>query len=235
MRKQITLLLTMLLLIPIYLSASDGILLKDHKATLLSTNYLNTENYSMNNESTDYELALMNLQVDVMGFLMFGPQVSLDFQFANIIAVGPFVRWNYAGLMYQGVITDWFYEETVVSPASYGIGVQAKALIPVGSGMHRPYFGVSFERFKGKESYDPGGTFGNHIWEYKSNVILISLGYRLITDSSFNLSIGLSLGPSIETENIDYYEFDEGGVDYNETYTRFIGMLQIGLGWQLGK
>lgn len=191
----------------------------------------------MNNSlsSTEYNLSLMNLQVDVMGFLMFGPQVSLDFQFANIIAVGPFFRWNYAGLIYQGVITDWFYEETIVSPASYGIGVQAKALIPVGSGMHRPYFGVSYERFRGKESYDPGGTLGDHIWEYKSNIILINLGYRLISESSFNFSIGLSLGPSIETENIDYYEFEEGSVDHNETYTRFIGMLQIGLGWQLGK
>ena len=57
----------------------------------------------------------------------------------------------------------------------------------------------------------------------------------MITKSSFNLSVGFSLGPSIETENIDYYEFDEGDVDHNPTYTRFIGMLQIGLGWQLGK
>jgi len=205
---------------------------KEHEPNLV-TDY-SLSNYSLTNDS-DYNLAIMNLQVDVMGFLMFGPQVSLDFQFANIIAVGPFIRWNYAGLIYQGVITDWFYEETVVSPASYGIGIQAKALIPVGSGMHRPYFGLSFERFNGKESYDPGGSMGDHIWEYKSNVILISLGYRLITDSSFNFSVGLSLGPSIETENIDYYEFDEGGVDHNSTYTRFIGMLQIGLGWQLGK
>ncbi|MDA3953280.1 MAG: hypothetical protein PF485_06515 [Bacteroidales bacterium] len=202
----------------------------------LSKYSLSSFNYkSFNSLDTEYDLALMNLQVDVMGFLMFGPQISLDFQFANMVAVGPFFRWNYAGVIYQGVITDWFYEETVVSPASYGIGVQAKVLIPVGSGMHRPYAGISYERFHGEESYDPGGTDGKHIWEYKANVILVNLGYRMITQSSFNLSIGLSLGISTETENIDYYEFGDGTVDHNLLYNRFIGMLQIGLGWQLGK
>ena len=57
----------------------------------------------------------------------------------------------------------------------------------------------------------------------------------MITQSSFNFSIGLSLGISNETENIDYYEFGDGTVDHNILNTRFIGMLQIGLGWQLGK
>ena len=57
----------------------------------------------------------------------------------------------------------------------------------------------------------------------------------MIIQSSFNFSIGLSLGISNETENIDYYEFGDGTVDHNILNTRFIGMLQIGLGWQLGK
>jgi hypothetical protein len=57
----------------------------------------------------------------------------------------------------------------------------------------------------------------------------------MITKSSFNLSVGLSLGVSTETENIDYYEFNNDFVDHNPTYSRFIGMLQVGLGWQLGK
>lgn len=52
---------------------------------------------------------------------------------------------------------------------------------------------------------------------------------------SFNLSVGLSLGISNETENVDYYEFGDGTVDDNFLYNRFIGMLQIGHGWQLGK
>lgn len=203
---------------------------------MMSKPSLSTSNSNFfRNSDSEYNLSLMNLQVDVAGFLFFGPQVALDFQFANIVAVGPFVRWNYAGLIYQGVITDWFYEETVISPASYGIGIQARALIPIGNGMHRPYAGVSFERFNGKESYDPGGEAGDHIWEYKANVILFNVGYRMITNSSFNLSVGFSLGASIETENIDYYENEEDNIDHNLTYTRFIGMLQIGLGWQLGK
>ncbi|MFC2104603.1 hypothetical protein ACFLS4_04545 [Bacteroidota bacterium] len=216
----------------------------DTYATDPSENNFELSNYSLtlsdynrhlNSFDTEYDLALMNLQVDVMGFFLFGPQISYDFQFANMIAVGPFIRWNYAGVVYQGIITDWFSDESTASPASFGIGIQAKVLFPVGSGMHRPYVGLSYERFRGEDSYDSGGTDGKHIWEYKSNVMLVSFGYRMITDSSFNLSIGVSLGVSNETENIDYYEFDPGDIDYNILNTRFIGMLQIGLGWQLGK
>ncbi|NOQ26806.1 MAG: hypothetical protein GQ564_15710 [Bacteroidales bacterium] len=232
MKKIITLFLA-LVLISFNNYATDGN--KKGNENILLSKYSLSNSKSFNSYDTEYDLALMNLQLDVMGFLMFGPQVSLDFQFANMIAVGPYIRWNYAGLLYQGVITDWFYESTLVSPASYGIGVQAKALIPIGSGMNRPYFGVSYERFKGEESYDPGGTEGKHIWEYKSNIILVNMGYRMITSSSFNLSLGLSLGVSSETENLDYYEFDESNVDHNILYSRFIGMLQIGLGWQLGR
>ncbi|MCK5168650.1 MAG: hypothetical protein KAQ75_02125 [Bacteroidales bacterium] len=233
MRKLLLFLALVLFSFSIY--ASDGKIQVNENVSLSKYSLSLSDNNSFNSFDTEYDLTLMNLQVDVMGLLFFGPQVSLDFQFANMIAVGPFFRWNYAGVIYQGIITDWYSDGSVVSPASYGIGVQAKILIPVGSGMHRPYVGFSYERFKGEDSYDPGGTDGKHIWEYKSNVMLVNLGYRMLTESSFNLSIGLSLGISQETENKDYYEFGDGTVDYNLTYTRFIGMLQIGLGWQLGR
>lgn len=226
--KKILTFVFVLIIISINSYADDPLL------TLSENDEVNLSTLNVPSDS-EYELGLMNLQFDIMGFVLFGPQIALDFQFADIVAVGPFFRWNYAGVVYQGVITDWFSSTTTVSPASYGIGVQGKVLIPVGSGMHRPYAGISYERFNGKDSYDPGGEWGEHIYEYKSNVILLNFGYRLITESSFNLSIGLSLGPSIETENIDYYEEEPDIIDHNISNTRFIGMLQIGLGWQFGK
>jgi len=61
------------------------------------------------------------------------------------------------------------------------------------------------------------------------------VGYRLLTESSFNLSAALGIGISKETKNIDYYEFDEGGVDYNALETRVLPMVQLIMGWQLGK
>ncbi|MDY6801071.1 MAG: hypothetical protein SVU94_07580 [Bacteroidota bacterium] len=84
--------------------------------------------------STEYDLSLMNLQVDVLGIIFFGPQLTLDFQFANMIAIGPYFRWHYVGVFYQGVVTEWFSDETSTSVASYSIGGQAKFLIPTGSG-----------------------------------------------------------------------------------------------------
>ena len=84
-------------------------------------------NYSLSD--SEYDLSLMNLQVDVMGLVFFGPQVTLDFQFANMIAVGPYVRWHYAGVLYQAVVTDWFSDGTTTSLASYSFGAQAKFYI----------------------------------------------------------------------------------------------------------
>lgn len=229
MTKQIIVWLAILLFQSFNLFSSD-IIVKEEKVDPITISHLN----KLPSES-DYDLSIMNLQVDVLGLVFFGPQVSLDFQLANIVAIGPYIRWNYAGFLYQGVITDWFTDESTPSPASYGIGIQAKVLIPIGSGQHRPYVGFGYERFKGEESYDPGGTWGKHIWEYKSNIYHFDLGYRLLTSKSFNLSVGLSLGASIETDNIDYYEFGDDPIDHNILNTRFIGMLQVGLGWQLGK
>jgi hypothetical protein len=231
MRKQITLFLSLLFMLPIYLNASDGILLKNHK----STNYSTVEDYSLNSESTDYDLALMNLQVDPLGFLFFGPQITLDFQFANMIAVGPYFRYHYAGLIYQGVVTDWFSDVTTTSPASYSFGFQAKFLIPVGSGQHRPYVEVGYEKSKGSDSWDPGGTWGKRIYEYKSNVIHFNAGYRLLTNSSFNLSAAVGVGISTDTKSIGYYEFGDEPTDYYTLETRILPMIQLLLGWQLGK
>ena len=202
----------------------------------LILNFVEPINLSSLNRASDGDtrLAIMNLQLDLMGIVFVGPIVALDFQFANMIAVGPYFRYNYAGLIYQGIITDWFYESTVVDPASYGIGLQAKFLIPIRSGKNRPYLGFGIEKFKGGESYDSGGTLGRHFWEYKANVYHFDFGYRLITDGSFNFTAGVSLGISQDTDNIDYYEYDELNVSYNTLETRFIPTIQVMLGWQIG-
>ncbi|MFP4023885.1 MAG: hypothetical protein ACLFVR_05100 [Thiohalospira sp.] len=184
--------------------------------------------------SSDVNLKLLNIQFDPLGFLFFGPQLGVDFQFADIVAIGPYFRWNYAGLIYQGIVTDWFSNETTTSIDSYGIGFGAKIIPPIGSGKHRPYVDIGFEKFKGKDSYDPGDSYGKHYFEYKANVFHIGAGYRLVTESSFNLSVGLTMFIQKETEDIDYYEF-ESTISYNSLEEPHLGaMLQLMLGWQLG-
>ncbi len=191
-------------------------------------------NYNLTSDS-DYRLSIMNLQIDALGFLFFGPQITLDFQFANMIAIGPYFRYHYAGLIYQGVVTDWFTDETTTSLASYSFGAQAKFLIPVGSGQHRPYLELGYEKSIGSDSWDPGGTYGERIYEYESNVFHFNFGYRLLTNSSFNLSAAIGVGISKDTKNIGYYEFGEDPTDYYTLETRVLPMVQLMLGWQLGK
>ncbi len=189
---------------------------------------------SYSTSSSDVNLKLMNLQFDPLGFLFFGPQLGIDFQIADIIAIGPYARWNYAGVIYQGIVTDWFSNETTVSAASYGIGISGKVIPPIGSGKHRPYVDVGFEKFHGKDSYDPDGSFGRHYYEYKANIFHVGAGYRMITEGSFNLSIGILIFIQKETENFDYYEF-ESTTSYNSLEEPHVGAaLQLALGWQFG-
>jgi len=177
----------------------------------------------------------MNLQLDVLGIVFFGPQVTLDFQFANMIAVGPYFRWHYAGVFYQGIVTDWFSDETTTSIASYSIGGQVKFLIPIGSGQHRPYIEVGFEKSIGSDWWNPEGTWGKRIYEYESNVFHLNAGYRLLTEGSFNLSAAVGIGFSKDTKNIGYYEDGEGDIDYYQLESRVLPMVQLIIGWQLGK
>lgn len=202
---------------------------QNYNSNLISENSLSTP------PSTEYDLSLMNLQVDVLGIIFFGPQITLDFQFANMIAVGPYVRWHYAGVFYQGIVTDWFSAETTTSLASYSIGGQAKFLIPIGSGQHRPYIEVGFEKSFGSDWYDPGGNWGKRIYEYESNVLHFNAGYRLLTDGSFNLSAAVGIGFSKDTKNIGYYEDGEGDISYYPLESRVLPMVQLILGWQLGR
>jgi len=229
MKNQLLLLLAIMLVQPFYLISSDNIMDdKGNESSLLFENYLTPS-------EDDYSLSLINLQVDVMGLFFFGPQVALDFQFADMIAVGPYMRWHYAGLIYQGVVTDWFSDETTTSLASYSIGAQAKVFIPIGTGQHRPYFGLGFEKSFGSDSYDPGGTLGDRIYEYESNVFHIDLGYRLLTNSSFNMSVGIAIAFGSDTKNIGYNENNKSDITYYEKETRVMPLVQLVLGWQLGK
>ena len=206
----------------------------DPLLSLSENDELNLSTFNVPSDS-EYELSIMNLQVDVMGIIFFGPQITLDFQFADMIAVGPYFRWHYAGVLYQAVVTDWFSDETTTSLASYSLGAQAKFLIPVGSGQHRPYLEVGYEKSKGSDSWDPGGTWGKRIYEYESNVFHFNFGYRLLTQSSFNLSAALGVGISQDTKSIGYYEFGDEPDDQYTLETRLLPMVQVMLGWQLGK
>lgn len=203
-----------------------------NKTLLIQNSDLALNSYST--PSSDVNLKLMNFQFDPLGFIFFGPQFNLDFQIADIIAVGPYFRWNYAGVLYHAVITDWFSEDGGPTIGSYGVGIAGKVLPPIGSGRHRPYIEIGYEKFKGKEAYDPGGTYGKHYYEYKANVFHFGAGYRMITDESFNLSIGIFIAISKETENYDYYEF-ESTIDYNSLADpQVYPGIQLLLGWQFG-
>ncbi|HAN18299.1 MAG: hypothetical protein A2X13_04635 [Bacteroidetes bacterium GWC2_33_15] len=182
----------------------------------------------------DTRLKLINLQIDVLGIVFFGPQVSLDFQVANFISVGPYFRWNYGGLMYQATTSEWFSESPDISPASYGYGFSAKVLPPIGSGRHRPYIDLGFERFSGKESWYSDSYSGDHYYEYKANIFHFGAGYRMVSDGAFNLSVGIFVGIYQETENIDYYE-NSSEIEYNSLEDpRVFPGANLTLGWQFG-
>jgi hypothetical protein len=190
--------------------------------------------YSLKDNSDDVRLAILNIQVDPLGILFFGPQVSLDLQIANFIAIGPDFTWHYAGLLYQMFMTDFFSDGTTLGLKTYGIGGHMKFLIPTGSGRNRPYAGFGYEKFFGEETYDDY-SLGMKYSDYKSDVLHVDLGFKHLTKGSFNFSIGLSLAVSKVAETSYYYESDPEEIYYNEPgETMVFPLLQMGLGWQIG-
>lgn len=183
----------------------------------------------------DVRLAIMNIQVDVLGVLFFGPQVSLDFQFANVIAIGTDFTWHYAGFLYQGFMTEFFNDGTTLGLGTYGIGGHMKFLIPAGSGRNRPYVDFGYEKFFGEETYDDFDLGDKKYSEYKSNVLHVGVGYKRITEGSFNFSIGLSVAVSKVAESLYYYDSNPDEINYYEPgETMVFPLLQMTLGWQIG-
>ena len=200
----------------------------------LTKGEFNTMNLS--SDESDYKLKLMNLQVDALGLVFFGPQFALDFQFANLVAVGPYVRWHYAGVLYRAVVTDWFSNASNVDVGSYSYGLQVKFLIPTGSGQHRPYIGLTAEKSQGEEIFiSDVDSDMDRINSFEQNIYTFNLGYRYTSSSAFNLSVGLGVGIAQDTENIGFYAYDEDNYDSYPLETRVLPMLQLTLGWQLGK
>jgi len=110
--KLLVLILVLIIVIPCYAITYTSKVNSEKNKTKLSAGYSNSfneNNYQPSFLETDdeYRLGIMNIQIDAIGVLFFGPQVSLDFQFANFIAIGPDFTWHYAGLLYQMFMTDF--------------------------------------------------------------------------------------------------------------------------------
>jgi len=201
--------------------------------SLLSDNF-NNKSFSLAGDKQDVRLAIINIQIDPLGILFFGPQVSLDLQIANFIAIGPDFTWHYAGLLYQMFMTDFFSDGTTLGLETYGIGGHMKFLIPTGSGRNRPYVGFGYEKFFGEETYDDS-DLGMKYANYKSNVLHVDLGFKHLTEGSFNFSIGLTLAVSKVAESSYYYESNTDDINYYEPgETMVFPILQMVLGWQIG-
>jgi len=221
-----------LLLMFIFVLQSFAIEPVNSSHTKLSSTLIEQNSISISPPASEYDLSIMNLQIDLLGILFFGPQVTLDFQFADMVAVGPYVRWHYAGVVYQGIVTDWFSAETTTSLASYSIGGQAKFLIPVGNGQHRPYIELGLEKSFGSDYEDSGDKY---IYEYETNIFHFGAGYRMLTEGSINLSASIAVGFAKDTKSIGYYESGEDYTDYYHLESRVIPIIQLMIGWQLGK
>lgn len=191
-------------------------------------------NYGLNAKSDECKLAILNLQVDVLGVLFFGPQVSLDLQIGNFIAFGPDFTWHYAGFLFQGFMTEFFSDGTTIGMGTYGIGGHMKFLIPAGSGFNRPYVGFGYEKFIGEETYEDE-SLGTKFSEYRSNVLHFDLGYKRLTEGSFNFSVGLSIAVSKVAWSGYYYESNPDDMEYYEPgETMVFPLLQLAIGWQIG-
>jgi len=257
MKKCIVILLSVILS-GLYLSASEG----------TTSNYsqtgdinLNERVYSGSNnlfkkysrESVDYQLSPVNLQLDVLGVLFYGPQIVVDFQFLDMIAVGPSFRWMYAGLLFQALITDWFDSDEKIAPSTLSFGGQAKIFLPLGTERNRPFITAGYERIfinysreepaftppwkTGKKQYKLAQfnqEYKKFICESESNGLYIGAGYRHFSSQKLNITAQLGFVFAKETKSIGYFEDDPEDIEEYELGTITMPVLQLVLGWQLG-
>ncbi len=202
-------------------------------------------------ESGDYQLSPVNLQLDVLGVLFYGPQICVDFQLSDMIALGPSFRWMYAGALFQALVTNWFDSDYKISPSTLSFGGQAKLFLPLGTERNRPFITAGYERIyinysreepvlvfpskTGNTQYKPAQfdqEYRKYIVESVSNGLYIGIGYRHHSSQQFNISGQLGFIFAKETKSIGYYEEHPNVIEEYVPGTITMPVLQLVLGWQ---
>jgi len=178
--------------------------------------------------SQEYSISKFSLSVNPLGFLQFGPSISVETGITGNLALNAHVRFPSLGLISYAVLAhnDGLDELT-------GIAFGAGAIYFFGDKMNKPYAGmlIDYNRFVCLYAQ-------NKDWEWEkttnSVVLLFNGGYRFRFESGFFIT-GAFFGVAINSWDWDYTDASYGSSDTSDrtgTDAQPFGMVEVTFGFE---
>ncbi len=178
--------------------------------------------------SQESSISKFSLSANPIGFLQFGPSISVEVGLTGDLVLNAHVRFASLGLLSYAVLAD---EDGLDDLNGFAFG--AGAIYFFGDKTNRPYAGllIDYNRFY--------GLYGaNESWEWdettNSIVFLFNGGYRFRFESGFFINTGAFFGVAINMWDWDYTDPSYGGSDSDRTGTSAqpFGMVEITFGFE---
>lgn len=208
------------------LSGEDGIT-EDIDLTASS---LDESSFLAPPQGSSTELGKTAFNINLAGLLFFGPTFRFEFRVGSSSVIDAHLRWAYAGVLFQALVTDFWEEDGRVLPYSLGVGTGFKALLGNPSGRHRFYVGSVIE-------YNFGGSTSDYGKEERNHALVVGgdIGMRWRSETGFMFSLGFQ--PAVAFVFIDGYYYEENPdtwYDYGFS-VRATPLLELSIGWEFGK
>lgn len=181
-------------------------------------------------QTDNTELGNTAFVINLGGLLFFGPTFRFEFRVGPSAVVDAHLRWAFAGVLYQALVTDFWYEDVTVLPYSLGVGTGFKFLLGNPDRPHRFYAGSIIE-------YNYGGSTSDFGKEERNHAVVIGgdLGMRWRSETGFMFSLGIQ--PAVAFVVKDGYFYEESPDvwhDYGFS-VRPAPILELSIGWEFGK
>jgi len=179
--------------------------------------------------SQEYPISKFALSVNPIGFLQFGPSVSVEAGLTGSLVLNAHVRFPTLGLL-SYVVNDDNDGLDELKGFAFGAGV----IYFFGDKRNRPYAGmlIDYNRFKGLYAE-------NKDWEWdettNSIVFLLNGGYRFRFESGFFINTGAFFGVAINSWDWDYTDTSYGSSDESSrtgTDAQPFGMVEVTFGFE---
>lgn len=179
--------------------------------------------------SQEYPISKFALSVNPVGFLQFGPSISVETGITGNLALNAHVRFPSLGLISYAVLADNDGLDELT-----GIAFGAGAIYFFGDKRNRPYAGmlIDYNRFVCLYAQ-------NKDWEWEettnSVVLLFNGGYRFRFESGFFINTGAFFGVAINSWKWDYTDSSYGSSgtsDRTGTDAQPFGMVEVTFGFE---
>lgn len=176
-----------------------------------------------NAQSENLPLPHRAISLNVAGFLQMGPVLQLEQRIVKSnIYLAPYVRYPYAGLIYQIYATEQF--EKKISPATAGIGLQFRAYKATKMGAWYGGLGTDYSFGKTRSKDNAWVRQQEYLW----TMATVGVRWRNAETKKI-ISMGIILGPNVALNDKSWYDFAPN-IKTDERSNFFLAMVEVSFG-----